>query len=517
LNPVLDLKSKPWYSQHNIYVTGFIIDENGIYTNKDLCKRVIEFKDNTEQLISGEFAAIIIEGQQIYLITDVIRSTALFYKIEDENVYVSDLCYTFRKEHPVSLNIDAAKTFLHSGYTHGYSTLNNDVFQIEAGTIVHISKDKHRVYNYIDTVKIALQHRTPEDLFDILSEVFDDYIKILDGRQVAISLSGGYDSRLILAMFHIKNYDNITCFSYGRPSSIELKDAKTVAETLGCSWHCINYDLAFDPSVLSKNSFDEYCRYASNDAAMFFLKQYFPALYLKEKELLSPDAIIIAGHTGDMISGSHLRPFMSSEKMTRDMFVNNLMRMHFNSFSHKPKLNKIISDSITMFETDLHWLQYESWERINRQAKFIVNSNRAYNYFGYNTLIPLWDRRILEFFRRLPFEQKYHCKLYKHTLKEFIFKPHGIHLKSETHPSSSQLIKQNIKDQIKKVLPKAITNKLVNYSDPYHYKSIIDSMSDTGFEFVIPRQKNIWNAYLVQWYLHKEFDLNHSEIKQILF
>ncbi len=513
----IHLQSKSWYQHSNVYAKGFVIDESGIYTKERLCIKVLECIDNPNQFISGEFAAIIIEEEQVRLIADTIRSTPIFYTVNGNQLHISDECSSLRNEElGISLNRDAVTSFLYSGYVHSNYTLNKDVFQVEAGTIVSIKHGKKEIFDYAKPQDVNLQHQSSGDLLKVLSDVFDDYIEVINGREVVVSLSGGYDSRLVLAMFYLKKYDRVSCFSYGRPSLVELENAKLVSKKLGYNWQFINYDDIFDGSLLESDSFQDYCRYASNDTSVFFCKQYFPAAHLKSNKRMDSNAVIIAGHTGDVLSGGHLSASMSTNRFSTDKFIHHVIKRHFHFHSYKSDLFNILSKSMEI-DTSIHpWIAYESWERKNRQSKFIVNSNRAFNYFGYSTLMPLWDRRIIEFFKKLPFEQKYRSKLYRDTLRELVFEPLGINTINETQPSRSQLIKQKVKDQIKMVFPKSVTNQFIDYSDPFYYQEVIKLMESTGFTFVTPRQKNIWNAYLPQWYLHKEFKLNHSDIVHII-
>ena len=47
-----------------------------------------------------------------------------------------------------------------------------------------------------------------------------------------------------------------------------------------------------------------------------------------------------------------------------------------------------------------------------RQAKFIVNAVRVYEFFGYEWLIPLWDNALFEFWRHVPLSLRYQRRLY---------------------------------------------------------------------------------------------------------
>ena len=505
-----------WYVDQNVYATGFIIHDNSIYRGKGLCEKILEFKNNLNHINSGEFAAVIIENGTILLIVDSIRSIPLFYRITGDTVDISDDCYAIKKISEPSLNLLAAKTFLHSGFVHSKETLARSIYQVEAGTIVNISKGSASVTDYSTFGMVDLKSKTTDELFDVLSQVFDDYIKILDGRQAVVSLSGGYDSRLILAMLHMKKYDNIACYSYGRSTLHEMHTANLIAQRLGYQLVQISYDEILDGAFIYSDDFREYYRYASNDVSMFYLQDYFAVSHIKQNNLIDSDAVIIAGHTGDVISGGHLRSFMKADSQSQSLFIKSIIDIHYDSFSSNTGLQQIIAESLDSYDTPHLWLKYEHWERKNRQSKFVVNSKRVYDFYGYESLVPLWDKRIIDFFQDLPFKQKYRSKLYRDTLKELVFEPLRINTSNETHPTTGQLLKQRFKDHLKTKLPKSIVSRLVNYSDPYCYAETIEHMRLTGFEFVIPKQKNIWNAYLVQWYLHKEYNLSSLDIDKII-
>src|SRR5690606_5966945 len=64
---------------------------------------------------------------------------------------------------------------------------------------------------------------------------------------------------------------------------------------------------------------------------------------------------------------------------------------------------------------------FENWNLKERQAKFIVNSCRMYEYFGYEYYLPLWDKELVSFFENVSFEQRLSQKLYIETLFKYYF------------------------------------------------------------------------------------------------
>lgn len=55
---------------------------------------------------------------------------------------------------------------------------------------------------------------------------------------------------------------------------------------------------------------------------------------------------------------------------------------------------------------------FECWEWQERQAKFIVNSCRVYEFWGYDWRIPLWNNEMMDFWARVPLGLRVGKRLY---------------------------------------------------------------------------------------------------------
>ena len=225
---------------------------------------------------------------------------------------------------------------------------------------------------------------------------------------------------------------------------------------------------------------------------MAYLQDYFAVRYLKNNNLISKDAVFIPGHTGDFLSGRKLDKELQNSSFKK--IKNLILRDHINFNKNSTLLNHSIDLAGN------HWSAYENWVMKERQSKFIVNSTYVFEFFGYTCYMPLWDKRLVDFFKSLPFHQKLNGKLYKETCYE-LFETSGLNFKNELHPNKSVLLIQKLKNQIKKILPKFIADKFIDNSDPYCYKQVINQMSK-HCNFKTPNQSNNYNAYLVQWYLY---------------
>ena len=63
----------------------------------------------------------------------------------------------------------------------------------------------------------------------------------------------------------------------------------------------------------------------------------------------------------------------------------------------------------------------ECFDFDNRQAKFIVNSVRVYEFFDFSWRIPLWDNDLIDFFRRVPLKYRTNTYLYRRYAVEKLF------------------------------------------------------------------------------------------------
>ena len=75
-------------------------------------------------------------------------------------------------------------------------------------------------------------HITKIDLINTLNQIITEHVKGFAEREVSITITGGMDSRVILACL-LKAGLKPNCFTYGNPNSIDVINAKNLCEALG--------------------------------------------------------------------------------------------------------------------------------------------------------------------------------------------------------------------------------------------------------------------------------------------
>jgi asparagine synthase (glutamine-hydrolysing) len=498
-------KGFKWTDNGSVFFKGFMV-YNGKYLKEEqvisLFNKCSGFHDIKDIIRSadGLFSLIIKKGNSVLLAMDRVRAFPLFYTT-DEGITITDDPYSFQGK----TDERSAREFLLTGMTTGSSTLVKKVSQTVASEILILNDDGKKSELYYTHKTNAVFSETLDALIrqfkDILHSSFKDFIRTLENRPVAVSLSGGYDSRLIALMLKHFEYRHVVCFTYGRKDSKEIENSRKTARILNYPWFFIEYNTEMANDYLNTEIFREYARFAGKLSSMPFLQDYFAIKYIKENRLVDQDTIFIAGHSGDTIAGSHLRgKFRESDKPIK------AIREIFNSYYNlsivpgKSEFLKIIENQITTDDFFAYSL-FEDWILKERHAKFIINSACVYDFFGYHYRMPLLDARILSFFKNVPLEYKNFKLLYDTALKE-VFSQLELNFESELQASRRKILIQNIKNRVKRYIPTFIIKRYAD-KQPWHAYDILtapmaEDLKGTRFENQVSEN---YNSVICNWYL----------------
>jgi len=192
-----DYKIFKWYKKDNIYVIGYIIKENEILRNDDLieCFKSVNNKKeilNILKEIDGRFTIIIEQEEEVIIISDILRSFPVFYKIEKKELIISNKVDFFKNK---VLEKSCIKEFLSAGYITGKDTIYNEIYQTEASKILIINKntyenieEKYFVFKEEKTIKDSYES-TFKELDKKYNNAIKRLIKYAAGRKIVIPLS----------------------------------------------------------------------------------------------------------------------------------------------------------------------------------------------------------------------------------------------------------------------------------------------------------------------------------------
>lgn len=501
----------PWFSNGNIWCKGFLFDmENHLYKEEALLHYFENVANEAafEERIrnaNGQFAVIVQNGEMLWAATDRLRTFPLFYRQLDDLFLVSDEVDVLKSAAKTDLDMEAATIFRGTGYVTGARTLLKEIFQIQAGEYITLKDNiltKKSYHHFGSSIRSITWNEAQIELENILERVAERWIKLLNGRQAAISLSGGFDSRLLAYLLHKHHYPNVICFTYGAAEhNPEKKRAQKTAEQLGLPWHFIDYEPYKNQKVTESEDFKQYYRYAAQYVSKFYFSEYFAMQHLNSEHLLEKDAVICPGHSGDMIAGSHLRPYMSRYHCRHEVILD-LLYQHFqlrkSTFAER-RLFKNSAKNQLHFTKGLQLYQlYEDWDLKERQSKYIVNSCKLWEHNGFQYLLPLWDTELTDFFAALPFEYRLHAKLYRSVLSKW-FQQAGILFPEDIQKIENPHL-QGIKTLIKRIFPFVRKSHPLFEGDAYHFKTSALPFLET---IAHPQELLSYNAIFTEWYYQK--------------
>lgn len=408
------------YFIHN----GLLYDKNNI---KTFFKEESTFLQNISQLI-GEFVLIITTTEKTFAFVDRKRSIPLFYYKDSNNWVLSD---KILNKNETNLNKTAVKEFILTGFTAGNKTMLEDFFQIEAGCYLEVSgledpvqKEYYQFYH--QPMDLSLEEYSGQ-LKEIFLQVFDDLYKRLLNKTPILPLSGGYDSRIIALLLREYGVSNITSFTYGKVGNKESIVSKDIADRLGLDWHFIEYKKENWRTWYQSEEWKEYVEFAGNASSMAHLQDWPAVTEIVRKQ--DEDYVFIPGHSGDFLAGSHL-PYEITldKKFTKKDVVQFILQKHHKLWEMGKGIELQGKDILEEIERSFGQLNYETneqasalfeyWDWKERQAKFIINSVRVYEYYQKSWEIPLWDDRLMEFFKKVPVELRFKKYLYDYTLHQ---------------------------------------------------------------------------------------------------
>jgi len=376
----------------------------------DSALKLKEILENT----TGSFSLIFRDGDDYIIASDVIRSYPLFYGVYKNKVFITDNLEEFQKENG-SFKVDYKKLieFCSSGSVFNKGTVYKDVYSIQAGEIVTIRNNNIISDRYFELKpKESVRYRNLPEL-DYIKE-FDSILILIFSRLIEnhpdvnrwiIPLSGGHDSRLVVNYLYRLGIKNVICFSYGTRNNEQSVISKKVAEALGYEWHFVEYTDTKWKVLHTSGVFTDYLSYSWNGVSTPHLQDFLAVYELKEKRILREGDIFIPGHTvvPEDAFNANTQKLETREEALEYVFSKNVLT------------NKILKDRSSVFTelqymydnsktTPKNFMGYCDWQE--RQAKFISNSIKVYEFFGYKTLQPTWDREWIDIWMKIPAEKR---------------------------------------------------------------------------------------------------------------
>lgn len=373
--------------------------------------------------LNGFYALVQQQSGKLLAAVDHIRSIPLFYGQCEGTVFLSDEAEWVRQQVGDEAMDDLARQeFQLAGYVTGPDTLFPNVKQLQAGECLLVTEqagtpkiETRRYYRFLHTEPCEYDEALlKQGLDETAVASIQRLIDYANGRQIVVPLSGGYDSRLIVTLLKRLGYENILTFTYGVPGNKESQYSKQVAETLGLRWHFVEYSNELWRNAWQSDARWQYQKWGSGWCSVAHVQDWLAVKIMKENGSIDSDAVFVPGHSGDFVAGSHIPDAaftgepLDLEDVCRALFQGHYKLAPVNSFSSQEQewLGRI-KGKTEAGKVEHAWQYadtYEKWDWQERQAKFICNSVRVYEFFDYDWWLPLWDKEFVRFWQYVPLE-----------------------------------------------------------------------------------------------------------------
>ncbi|MDL2255709.1 asparagine synthase C-terminal domain-containing protein [Parabacteroides sp. OttesenSCG-928-K15] len=418
------LYRKNWTTHDGVSTIGWAEWQGKNYTGEDFCRMIV--RETNKQVaklfqlimeLNGSFAIVIRHQYYIILFTDHIRSYPLYYIKKEGKTYITDLLPPLFREyglHPEP-DIRNAEIFLTAGLTLEDHTIYKEVYSPQAAEMVEVYEGEYetikwRYYSYeidpSETRELCLEEEVGKQN-EIFERAFRRTINSApEVRNWVLPLSGGHDSRMVIHQMHKLGVKNLVCYSYGEPGNKQSRLSEEVARKLGYAWHFVAYTPEKWKNLRESSVFNEYFDFAFNGVSDPHIQDLLAVAELKREGIVQPGDIFVPGHTFDFLAGAYCLEGIEDLRTDKDIY--RYLSPYFNQWEYAGRNRTVFKELTAMIkESGLKgaaFTEYFHWQE--RHAKFIQNSVRVYEYFGFDWRTPLWDVELMKYWQKIPLKYK---------------------------------------------------------------------------------------------------------------
>lgn len=427
MNPKTEIRltRSGWHHGNGVSCRGWAWDSSGVLRTEATLAEAFAGVDSSSgfiqalQGLNGSYCVVAQLGNTLFAAVDHVRSIPLFFANLPGGLILSDDARTvsnvLQEKGTDGIRLEE---FLLTGYVTGNDTLVEGLSQLLAGEMLEYRECAptpvlHSYYTYQhQQAQQPSQEALMQRLDDLHARIIHSLAQNTSGRQIVVPLSGGLDSRLIARCLAAHKVPDVLCFSYGNPKSREARISQAVAEAHGLAWVFIPHTRQMWHQAYNSAARKEYYHLADNLSASAHIQDWLAVRELKDRRLISDDAVFVPGHSADFLEGSHLPElFLSKDTFSPQEVAEAIIARHYRLWdvsTVEPALRKEIAARITAaigegtMDAEAAAGAFETFDWRERQAKFIVNSVRVYEFYGYEWRLPLWDMALLDFWSKMP-------------------------------------------------------------------------------------------------------------------
>lgn len=220
----------------------FYRQQQGIHALNALYQEFDQVKQ-ARRHFSGHYILIASIGNKITIINDALNAYKIYHDSK-LNKFSNSLPILARCSDDNSLNDQGIYEYIFNGCCFGTKTVFENIGSIDHDVLLEISRKETYTVSYPSGLPGLIERRSPD--YDLLldqnqSNLLDLFSKyaLIEDQAFKVALSGGFDSRLLVALFLNKAID-LDVFVYGKDKDLDVKIPKCICQGLNLSLDIID-------------------------------------------------------------------------------------------------------------------------------------------------------------------------------------------------------------------------------------------------------------------------------------
>lgn len=388
------------------------LEKSGL--SKELFSRLVTFRSENEireelsHKIYADLTLIYKKEEMCFLKSDIVRTYPVYY-----NTLQSGYCITdhLRVSEELKIDEESIEEIIAMGYVSGSNTIYTGMKGVQAAEIITLGssiQSSRFFYNVTDDKTAAGETidagSEANRLDDVFMKVFRDMVETIPaGASIVVPLSGGHDSRLIVNYLYRLGCKSVICYSYGTIGNRQSEISRQVAETLGYEWHFVEYTEEKWHDLHKNGEIERYYDFSFGGTSTPHLQDFLAVYELRRLRVIEKNDVIVPGHGLDILC--HIIDTNEYDIDAVSAIIRRTMckkKYYRNKTSAVQKRYREIHKKFPF--DDKYFPDHIYWQE--RQAKFIVNSLRVYEYFGCGSRIPFWNIEVADYWHSVPLKLK---------------------------------------------------------------------------------------------------------------
>lgn len=184
--------------------------------------------------IKGSFVIVIKDDKKFQVYTDRHATVKCFYFQTKENFIITNSLNKLKENIELRFSKENAAIFTLFNHFIGDLTLFEEVYQLKPASMINISTDSFVISNYWKPESLFNKKDkgySPNKFANDWNKIIRQYHDYLNPKKISLTLTGGNDSRMILAALLANNITPLN-MTYGDPKSGDVIVAKKICDKL---------------------------------------------------------------------------------------------------------------------------------------------------------------------------------------------------------------------------------------------------------------------------------------------